>query len=324
MRALVTGGGGFLGKALIQRLVARGDAVRSLSRGSYPELDALGVEHVSTALTDAAAVANAAAGCDVVYHLAAKAGIWGPYPEYHEANVTGTENVIAACRKQGVGRLVFTGSPSSIFTGANQEGIDESTPYPRRFSSHYAKTKALSETAVLAANGLELATVSLRPRLIWGKGDPHVIPRIVKLAETGRLFVVGDGSHRVDVTYIDNAATAHVLACDALSPGAAVAGKAYFISNGEPIPMRALLDKILAAHGLPPVKKTMPLPLLYTLGAALEAAYTLLGKKDEPPMTRVGAQILGSASWFNIDAAKRDLGYVPAVSIDEGMRRLRD
>lgn len=265
------------------------------------------MEHVSAALTDGAAVAQAA-GCDIVYHLAAKAGLWGPYAEYHEANVTGTENVIAACREAGVGRLVITGSPSSIFTGANQEGIDESTPYPKRFSSHYAKTKALSEMAVLAANGPDLATVSLRPRLIWGKGDPHVIPHIVKLAETGRLFVVGDGSHRVDVTYIDNAAEAHVLAGSQLAPGAAIAGRAYFISNGEPIAMRSLLDKILDAHGLPSVKKTMPLPLLYALGALLEGAYTVLGKKDEPPMTRVGAQILGSASWFNIDAARRSIG----------------
>jgi nucleoside-diphosphate-sugar epimerase len=322
MRALVTGGGGFLGRAVVRQLVARGDTVRSLARHRYPALDALGVEQLQGDVADPGAVAAAVAGCDVVFHVAAKAGVWGPAAEYHRANFVGTHNVLAACRLHGVRRLVFTSSPSVVGAGHAIEGGDESLPYPRRYLAHYPRTKAQAERAVLAANGPDLATVSLRPHLIWGPGDNHLVPRLIAWAEAGRLRQVGNGSNRVDVTYIDNAAAAHLLAADRLAPGSPIAGKAYFISQGEPVALWPFINRVLALAGLPPVTRRIPAGVAYAVGAALEAAYKLLGRADEPRMTRFVARLLSQSHWFDITAARRDLGYEPAVSIEEGLSRL--
>jgi nucleoside-diphosphate-sugar epimerase len=322
MQALVTGGGGFLGGAVVRQLVARGDAVRGFSRQRYPALDALGVEQVQGDLADADAVARAVAGCDVAFHVAAKAGVWGPAAEYHAANVVGTQNVLAACRKHGVRRLVFTSTPSVVAAGRAIEGGNESLPYPRRYLAHYPRTKAEAERAVLAANGPDLATVALRPHIIWGPGDHHLIPRLLARAKASKLRQVGDGTNRVDVTYIDNAAAAHLLAADRLAPGSPVAGRAYFISQGEPVALWPFINRVLALAGLPPVTKRIPAGLAYTAGAVLEAAYGLLGCRDEPRMTRFLAMQLSTSHWFDITAARRDLGYEPAVSTEEGLRQL--
>jgi nucleoside-diphosphate-sugar epimerase len=324
MRALVTGGGGFLGGAVVRQLVARGDTVRSLARHRYPALDALGVEQVQGDLADADAVVRAAAGCDAVFHVAAKAGVWGPAGEYHRANVVGTRNVLAACRKHGVGRLVFTSSPSVVGAGHAIEGGDESLPYPPRYLAHYPRTKAEAERAVLAANGPDLATVSLRPHLIWGPDDNHLIPRLLARAKAGKLRQVGDGANRVDVTYIDNVAAAHLLAADRLAPGAPAAGRAYFISQGEPVLLWPFINRVLALAGLPPVTRRVPAGVAYAAGAVLEAVYGLLGRRAEPRMTRFLARQLSLSHWFDITAARRDLGYEPAVSTEEGLRRLGD
>jgi nucleoside-diphosphate-sugar epimerase len=322
MRALVTGGGGFLGGAVVRRLRARGDAVRTFSRGSYPALDTLGVEQVRGDLGDAAAVNAAAAGCDVVFHVAAKAGVWGRWAEYYQANVTGTENVLAACRANGVRRLVFTSSPSVTFRGSDQNGVDESEPYPSYFLAHYPHTKALAEQAVLAANGPELATVALRPHLIWGPGDPHLVPRLIDRARAGRLKRIGRASKLVDTTYVDNAAVAHLQAADRLDPGSPVAGKAYFLSQGEPAPLWDFVNRVLAAAGLSPVTKSVPAAVAYAAGAVLESAYRALRLRREPPMTRFVARQLSTAHWFDLTAARRDFGYAPGVTTPEGLRRL--
>jgi nucleoside-diphosphate-sugar epimerase len=322
MNALVTGGGGFLGGAIVRRLRARGDAVRSLSRGHYPDLDALGVTQFRGDVSDAAAVEEAAAGCDVVFHVAAKAGVGGRYTEYHRANVTGTESVLAACRRHGVRRLVYTSSPSVVFNGRDMEGVDESVPYPTHYDAHYPRTKALAEQRVLRANGYDLATVSLRPHLIWGPGDNHLIPRIIARARAGRLRRIGRESKLIDSTYIDNAADANLLAADRLAPGSPVAGKAYFLSQGEPVPLWELVNRILAAAGLPPVTRSAPYGLAYAAGLLLETIYGLLRLRGEPPMTRFVARELSTAHWFDLSAARRDLGYAPGVSLDEGLRRL--
>lgn len=324
MNALVTGGGGFLGKAIVRRLLARGDEVRSFSRGDYPELRALGVKIHQGDLADAEAVGRAAQGCDIVFHVAAKAGIWGPYQEYHRANVVGTENVLAACRHHGIARLVFTSTPSVVFSGKDMEGVDESAPYPEHYHAYYPETKARAERAVLGANDGRLATVALRPHLIWGPGDRHLVPRILARARTGTLRWIGSRPNRVDCVYIDNAAEAHVLAAERLSPGSAIAGKVYFISQGDPWPLWDLINRILEAGDLPPVVRTISPKLAYAAGWTLEMAYWLLGLKSEPRMTRFLAQELSTAHWFNIDAARRDLGYRPTVSIEEGMRRLQE
>ncbi|MBI3268000.1 MAG: NAD-dependent epimerase/dehydratase family protein [Planctomycetes bacterium] len=322
MTVLVTGGGGFLGKAIVEQLRARGLAVRSFARGEYPALTALGVDAGRGDLADASAVEEAARGCEAVFHVAAKPGIWGRYEEYHAANVTGTENVLAACRRHGIRKLVYTSSPSVVHDGRDLDGVDESAPYPERYEAHYPRTKAMAERAVLAANGPDLSTVALRPHMIWGPGDHHLVPRLVARARAGQLRKVGKRRCLVDSTYIENAAEAHLLAFDRLGPGAAIAGKAYFISQGEPIPMSDLLDRILAAAGLPPVVRTVPAGVAYAAGWACEVVYGLLGREEEPRMTRFLARQLSTAHWFNIDAARRDLGYAPRVSLDEGLRRL--
>lgn len=322
MKALVTGGGGFLGAAIVRKLCARGDHVRSFSRGRYPELEQLGVECVPGDLSDGKALTQAASDRDVVFHVAAKAGVWGPYEDYFRVNVTGTENVLAACRDAGVKRLVYTSSPSVVFDGKDMEGADESVPYPAHYEAAYPQTKALAEQAVLRANGPELATVALRPHLIWGPGDPHLTPRILERARRGRLRRVGPGMNRVHTVYVDNAADAHLLAADRLTPGAAIAGKAYFIAQEEPRRLWEVIDRILAAGGLPPVTRSIPVPVAYAIGAVLEGIYTLCRLRGEPPMTRFVARELATSHWFNLAAAQRDLGFLPAISFDEGMHRL--
>jgi nucleoside-diphosphate-sugar epimerase len=323
MRALVTGGGGFLGGAIVRRLLARGNEVRSFARGDYPALQALGVDVRRGDLADAAAVARAVEGCDVVFHVAAKAGIWGRYEDYHRINVIGTQNVLTACRRCGVRGLVYTSSPSVVFDGRDMEGVDESAPYSDHFDAHYPQTKALAEQLMLKANGADLATVALRPHLIWGPGDNHLGPRILARARAGKLRRIGRQNKRVDSLYIDNAADAHLLAAERLRPGAAVAGRAYFITQGEPLPLWDLINRILAAADLPPVTRPVPAWAAFSVGWVLEHGYRLLGWHDEPPLTRFLARELSAAHWFNIDAARRDLNYHPAVSIDEGMDRLR-
>jgi nucleoside-diphosphate-sugar epimerase len=322
MNVLVTGGGGFLGGAIVRSLLARGDRVRSLARGHYPALDALGAEQVRGDLANAAHVHRAAQGCDLVFHVAARAGLGGRYADYHLANVVGTENVLAACRAHGVGRLVYTSSPSVVFDGRDLEGVAESYPYPSHYEAYYPETKALAERAVLAANGPALATVALRPHLIWGPGDNHLVPRILARARAGRLRRVGRADKLIDSVYIDNAADAHLLAADRLTPGSPVAGRAYFISNGEPVPLWELVNGILRAAGLPPVTRSVPYGLAWLAGWFLEKAYALFNPDGEPPMTRFLARELATAHWFDLSAARRDLGYEPKVSLAEGLRRL--
>ncbi len=323
MKALVTGGGGFLGGAIVRMLLDKGDTVRSFSRSSYAELDALGVETVRGDLADSEAVSRAAEGCDTVFHVAAKAGVWGAYDDYYKANVAGTENIIQACGTHGIPKLVYTSTPSVTFKGS-EDGVDESEPYAENFLCHYAATKTVAEKAVLAANSDELATVALRPHLIWGPGDTNLVPRIISRAKSGKLFIIGDGSNKVDSTYIDNAAEAHVLASSALEPGAPCAGKAYFITNGEPLTMRDLLNKILAAAELPKANRSIPPRAAYAIGAVMEAVFGIIGIKQEPKITRFVARQLSTAHWYDISAAKRDFGYEPRVSIDEGMKRLAE
>jgi len=324
MRALVTGGGGFLGSAIVRQLRSRGDDVVSFSRGEYPELTALGVEQHRGDLSDLDALVQAAQGCDIVFHVAAKAGIWGSFDEYYRANVAGTENVIAACRIHSIGRLFYTGSPSVVFDGSDVEGGDESLPYPTNFEAHYPRTKALAEQAVLAANSPSLATVSLRPHLIWGPGDNHLVPRIVAKARAGKLRRIGRRPCLVDTVYVDNAAEAHLNAADRLAPGVSPAGKAYFISNGEPMPLWDMVNRILAAAGLPPVTSSVSPGVAYAAGTICEALWKTLRLTGEPPMTRFVSKELATAHWFDISAARKELGYQPRVSIDEGLRRLQE
>ena len=322
MRALVTGGGGFLGGAIARKLRDRGDEVRVFGRGSYPELEVMGIDCARGDLADAAAVDAACEDRDVVFHVGAKVGLWGKAVDYESTNVTGTKNILGACLRHGIGKLVFTGSPSVVFDGREVEGWSEDAPYPPRFDSDYSRTKALAEQMVLAANHDKLSTVSLRPHLVWGPGDRHLLPRVVSRARGGRLFRIGSINKLIDTTYIDDAVEAHLLAAVQLSPLAEISGNAYFLSSGDPRPVWEVVNQMLAAAGLPPVSKSMPTGLAKAAARACEAVWRGLGIESEPPLTTFLVKQLTTAHWFDITAVQRDLGWHPRVKIEDGMQRL--
>ncbi len=317
---LVTGGGGFLGKAIVRKLIAGGERVRSFSRSYYPDLEDLSVEQVQGDIGDERAVATACEGIDTVFHVAAKAGIWGRSRDFFRTNVTGTHNVIAACRKSGVQRLIYTSSPSVVFDGSDMRGVDESVPYPGSYTADYPRTKAMAEQAVRRATGEGLPAIILRPHLIWGPEDNHLVPRIIRRAK--RLRRVGDGTNRVDTVYIDNAAQAHIQAADRLRADPTLSGRIYFISQDEPIGLWDMVDAILLAAGREPVRKSIPAGTAKLIGMALEFIYRTLRIASEPQMTRFLAEELSADHWFDISAAKRDLGYSPRISTREGLEKL--
>jgi nucleoside-diphosphate-sugar epimerase len=319
---VVTGGGGFLGGAIVRQLVERGESVRSVQRSDAASLRALSVEVVRADLSDAASCLEALRGAEAVIHVAAKAGVWGSRASFYAANVTATDNVISACSTLGIGKLVYTSTPSVVHSGGDVENLDETAPIATHFEAPYPETKAIAEAHVLAANGPTLSTVALRPHLIWGPGDTQLTARVLERGRAGRLRLVGGGDKLIDSVYIDNAAAAHLNALDRLRPGAACAGKAYFITQGEPMAQKLLINGMLAAAGLPPCNKSIAPGVAWVAGAVLEFAWWLLGRQDEPMMTRFVAKQLATAHWFNIEAARRDLGYEPRVTVEQGLRRL--
>ena len=326
MKVLVTGAGGFLGGAITRQLVGRGDTVHSFSRRHYAELEALGVIQFRGDLGSATAVVLAAEGCDAVFHVAAKAGSWGAYEDYHRTNVRGTEHVLAACRQHGIGDLVYTSSPSVVVHTGDMEGVDESAPYPEHFEAHYPESKSHAERLVLAASCDALHTAALRPHFIWGPRDTSILPRLIQRSRAGQLRRIRGPKKLVDVTYIDDAARAHLLAMDSLRAGGTsarrVAGKTYFISSGQPIPLWEMIDHLLVAVGEPKVTRSVSPRAAFAAGWVLEKLHTILGREDEPRMTRWVARVMTTAHWFDISAAKNDFGYSPSVSLDDGLERL--
>jgi len=322
MTVLVTGGGGFLGGAIVRQLLQRGTPVRSFTRSPYPWLAELGVEQCQGDLANAADVERAVEGCDAVIHTAAKAGVWGRFKDYYSTNVVGTKNLLKAVARAGIAKFVFTSTPSVVHHGGHIAGGNESLPYPKRYAAFYPETKALAERAVIAANSPTLCTVSLRPHLIFGPGDPHLIPRVLARGRTGKLRRIGTEPVVVDVTYIDNAAEAHLLALDRAAPGHAVAGRCYFISNGEPVPLWDFLNRVLAGRGLPPVRRKSPAWLAHVAAALTESLYRLLRLSAEPPLTRFVVEQLSTSHWYDISAARRELSYIPRIGVDEGLRRM--
>jgi 2-alkyl-3-oxoalkanoate reductase len=322
-KVLVTGGGGFLGKAIVKRLIEQGDHVSSFCRSHYPALESLEVKQICGDITDKGAVEKAVRGMEIVFHVAAKPGVWGTYEEFYRPNVMGTQNIINACLKLHVPYLIHTSSPSVIFDGSDMEGVNESVPYPDHYPAHYPQTKAVAEKAVRKISS-EIGTICLRPHLIWGPEDNHLVPRILARAKAGRLIKVGKGKNKVDVTYIDNAADAHVLAAQRLSENPGLSGQVYFISQAEPIPLWDMVNAILKAGGLSPVKRSISPHAAYLLGTCFERLFKIFHIQKEPPMTRFLAEELAKAHWFDISAAERDLGYHPRVSTQEGLRKLEE
>jgi 2-alkyl-3-oxoalkanoate reductase len=364
---LVTGGTGFLGRRIVERLLGQGRDVTVLTRRPAPELQKRGVRLATADLSDPEKVRSACRGIETVFHVAAKVGVWGRYDDYFRANVLGTHAILEGCRTHGVRRLVHTSTPSVVYDGRAFAGADESLPLTTRCSAAYPLTKAIAEREVLAANSPELSTVALRPHLMWGVGDPYLVPRIIAQARAGRLRIVGSGRNRVDLLHVDNAVDAHLLAEQALeaspgkerrtpppsSPGEPevsnelspkpaapppggrchliddienlplpAAGKAYFITNGEPVVLWDWINDLLRALDIPPVTKHLSLAAATVVGGIREAFWRVLPLAGEPPMTRFVAQELAIDHWFDISAARRDLGYSPRVSMAAGMAEL--
>lgn len=318
MRVLVTGGGGFLGAAICRRLVAAGHEVAAVARGSYPALEALGVRLYRGDLAEEAAVDAAFAGRDLVFHAAAKAGVWGPEAEFRRSNVEATAVVLRLCRRHGVSRLVYTSSPSVVFGAADHEGAGNDLPYPDSYLAHYPRTKAEAERAVLAANGAELATVALRPHLIWGPGDPHLLPRLVARARAGRLRRVGEGRNRVSLTFVENAAAAHIQAASVLAPGASWAGRPYFVNDPEPVVLWDWFNGLFQRIGVPPVTASVSPGLARAAGAAAEWIWGF-GLSGEPPMTRFVAEQLWRSHWYDLAPAIQAFGAWEQADLEAGL-----
>ena len=329
-RIFITGAGGFLGKAICQHLRAVNIDVVGFSRSNYPELKNMGVTLIQGDIADKQAVLKAMVGCDLVFHVASKAGVWGTKTAYFSANVEGTKNIIASCKQLNIQRLVYTSTPSVTFAGEDENGIDETQPYAHKFLNFYGLSKAIAEQLILTANTqltdktLPLKTVALRPHLIWGPGDPHLVPRVITRAESNKLKLVGKQDKLIDTIYIDNAVYGHLLAAVNLAETTPIcAGKAYFLSNDQPITMAEMLNRILACKNIKPINKRVPAKVAYAVGTLLEWIYIALRKEEEPMMTRFVAKQLSTSHYFNITAAKTELNYRPLVSIEQGMNNLK-
>ena len=335
MRVLITGCGGFLGRSIALACLQRGYAVRGFARRAYPELSEIGVEMLQGNVSNAEQVASAMSpldgqALDAVFHVAARVGGWGSFDGYYQTNVIGTENVIAGCLEHRIRRLIFTSSTSVVHHRGDAEGIDEQVGYPVRFAAHYPRTKALAEQRVLEADSTswsngdgQLQTIALRPHMIWGPGDTQMLPRTLERARAGKLRSITGPVKKVDSVYIDNARDAHLCALEKLVPGASCAGKAFFISNGEPWPINELMAAVLMSAGVSLPTRSVSPGALHAAGCLSEAVSLMLGRESEPAITRFVARQLTSSHWFDISAAKTELGNQPAVSIEEGLKRLK-
>tara|TARA_B110000046_G_C13016809_1_gene409168 strand:- start:1429 stop:2421 length:993 start_codon:yes stop_codon:yes gene_type:complete len=324
MKVFVTGGGGFLGQVIVEQLLEKGHEIHTYSRNESKALNKPGVTQFQGNLTDYEVLHNAMKGCEAVFHIAAKTGIQGTYSSFYDTNVTGTKNIVKACIELKIPHLIYTSSASVAYSG-NSEGKNETLPYPKKFDAYYPKTKAIAEKFVLDANGLALTTCSLRPHLVWGPNDPHFLPRLLDRRRKDKLRVLGSKDYRVDITYVDNAAKAHLKAFDAMrSNPISVGGKPYFLSQDEPINVRDFIDRLLDSDGLKPVEKTLNPKVARFLGWLIQSVFRLFKLKNEPPLTLFVAKQLSSSHWYDISAAKNDFGYTPTVSTDEGMKRLKE
>lgn len=318
---LVTGGTGFLGRHIVERLLAQNRPVTVLARRTAPDLAARGVRFITASLDepDSPALRDACAGIHTVFHVAAKVGVWGRYDDFFRANVLGTRALLASARAHGVRRFIHTSTPSVVYNGHDLAGADESLPLTTRCPSHYPLTKAIAEREVLAASSPELRTVALRPHLIWGNDDPHLIPRVLAQARSGRLRIVGNGRNRVDMVHVENAADAHLLAEQNI---ARCAGRAYFITNNEPVVLWDWINNLLVSLGEKPITRRISLRAATAIGACCEAAWRVLPLPGEPPMTRFVAAELAKDHWFDTTASQRDLNYTPHISMAEGTSAL--
>lgn len=319
---LVTGGGGFIGLALVRELCRQGRTVRVFSRHGSSQAEAAGAVCIQGDIRDAAAVNRAAAGCGTVFHVAAKAGILGSHADYHGINVIGTRNVLAACTAHQVPTLVYTSTPSVVFDGRDLEGEDETLPYAAKPLCHYAATKIVAEQEVLRASGERLRTAAIRPHLVWGPGDTNLIPRLLARGRGRSLRIIGSGANRVDIAYIDNVVHAHLLAEENLRGSGTAAGKAFFIGQQEPVRLWPWINDLFARLDVPPVTQQVSLGMAKAVGWLLEKIHAALKIEREPKMTRFLAEQLAMSHWFSHQQAEMLLGYKEQVSTKEGLERL--
>lgn len=320
--ALVTGGGGFVGKAVVKQLLGHGVKVRVVGRNRYTDLESLGVSCFIGDLADLDFICQACNGVDVVFHVAALAGIWGPWGDYYRTNVLGTENIVTACNLNNVQALVYTSTPSVVFDRKDIDGGNESLDYASTFLCSYARSKVTAEKHVL--HNISTPSCALRPHLIWGPSDPHLLPRLLQAGKKKQLKMVGGGTNLVDISYIDNVAHAHLLAAQNLTATKTAAGQAYFISQGEPVNLWDWINELFEMMGVDRITKSISYSAAYKVGATLECLYKITGKKGEPRMTRFLAEQLAKSHYFSCDKAVKDLGYHPVTSTKEGLQRTVD
>lgn len=323
-KVAVTGGGGFIGKALVRALRKQDKDVTVLGRSAYPELEGEGVRCLRGDIRDSRFCLHALQGQDTVYHVAAKAGIWGPWEEYYSINVTGTVNIVDSCRSNGVRRLVYTSTPSVVFDSEDLENKDETLPYAAKPLCHYANTKIVAEKIVLGANDQVLRTVAIRPHLVWGPGDNHLIPRLLERGRAGRLKIIGTGKNLVDISYIDNVVHAHLLAADNLAGPCTAAGEPFFIGQDEPVVLWDWVNGLFSRVGIHPITTRVPYPVAFGAGLFIEGIFKMRQRDEEPPMTRFLAQQMAKSHYFSHAKAGKILGYRQQVSTARGMDRLID
>lgn len=325
MHILVTGGGGFLGGYIIRELLKNPSyVVTNFSRHSYSELEEMGVPTIKGDLRNFSDIDNALSkGFDAVFHVASLAGVWGRYQDFYEINYIGTKNLLESAKQRGISKVIYTSTPSVVFNKENLLGVNEEQPYATNFLNAYAETKAMAEKLVLESNNNStFLTCAIRPHLIWGPGDPHIFPRIIKKGRAGKLKIVGDGQNLVDIIYVENAAVAHVQAFEKLLPGSQVCGQAYFIGQERPVNLWNFINDILTRLKIDPVIKSIDVNNAYRIGFFFEKFFKFLGViRPEPPMTRFVALNLGKSHYFSHEKAKRDFGYSPKITIEEGLKR---
>jgi nucleoside-diphosphate-sugar epimerase len=320
MRVLLTGATGFLGRALVRRFADAGHTVVALVREPDAALGERGIEQIEGDVTSLDRMITAAAGCDAVVHSAARVAPLGRIEDWYDVNVAGTNHVLAACEYNDVRSLVFTSCAGVVIDRGELNGVNEMQRLPARAPSPYLATKALAEQHVLAANGPKLATVAIRPHLLWGPGEPRLLPRLAALARAGKLRLFGEPGRRIDTCYVDNAADAHLAALDRIEPGASIAGKAYFVTQGEPATVDGFLNGLLRAAGFPAETRRVSAGVARLLASTAPLRHALMG--SDPLVTADSLALFGQSAWFNIAAARRELGYAPRVGMAEGFARV--
>jgi nucleoside-diphosphate-sugar epimerase len=318
--AFVTGGSGFIGRALIRRLTAEGRPVRALARSarSAEAVGEMGADPVDGDLDSFEALRAGAEGCELALHCAAHLGDWGAREEFERVNVAGTQRLLHACRAAGVRRFVHVGTEAALLNGGPLIDADEQSPLRPDSKALYSATKARAEQAVRAASGGGFETVVVRPRLVWGPDDTTLLPVLADAVRAGRFAWIGGGRHRTSTTHVDNVVEGLLRGAERGRPGAA-----YFVTDGEPVVFREFLTGLLATRGLRPPDRSLPRPAAAALAAAGELAWSKLGLRGQPPLTRLAYWVSGLECTLDTSRARHELGYQPVRTVEEGLAGLR-